>query len=181
MFGAIRALCIYFVFQVITVLCKLCFCCQSKRTSCRLIFSNQHSSLSPLSPFISLPKYFESEWSYARYRIPVQTSHLSLSASSTVPDIAADAKCVVSWIRVTPKVCESVLEQEPAPEFQLIVLTLSGCWYRLSLPQPSAISDKKVWRRLSDNEKRKGEDVGKSNECSLLEFRHYGHLNGWSD
>src|ERR1700761_990718 len=44
--------------------------------------SNRQSTFSPLTPYLPLPKYFESEWSYAQYRIPTQSSHISLSATS---------------------------------------------------------------------------------------------------
>ncbi|KAG8218768.1 arginine-tRNA-protein transferase [Butyriboletus roseoflavus] len=94
--------------------------------------SNRQSSLSPLTPFLPLPKYFDSEWSYAQYRIPTQAAHISLSSTSSVrsshTDIAADEKCVVGWITVASEVAGV------APEFQLVVLTYSGGWYRLALP-----------------------------------------------
>ncbi|RXW21930.1 hypothetical protein EST38_g3886 [Candolleomyces aberdarensis] len=44
--------------------------------------SNRRSSLSPLTNFIPLPRYLDSEWSYAQYRIPVQSAHISLSSTS---------------------------------------------------------------------------------------------------
>ncbi|KAH0840053.1 hypothetical protein J3R83DRAFT_1020 [Lanmaoa asiatica] len=94
--------------------------------------SNRQSSLSPLAPFLPLPKYFDSEWSYAQYRIPTQAAHISLSSTSSVrsshTDIAADEKCVVGWITVTSELAGV------APDFQLVVLTYSGGWYRLALP-----------------------------------------------
>ncbi|KAJ8457234.1 hypothetical protein ONZ51_g11658 [Trametes cubensis] len=102
--------------------------------------SNRQSTFSPLTPFIPLPKYFDSEWSYAQYRIPSQSAHISLSAQPAKPptaDVVDEEKCVVGWIQVTPEDLD-----EPgrirAVEYQLIALTYTGGWYRLSLPSSTA-------------------------------------------
>ncbi|KIM68641.1 hypothetical protein SCLCIDRAFT_104591 [Scleroderma citrinum Foug A] len=166
--------------------------------------SNRQSSLSPLSPFLPLPKYFDSQWSYAQYRIPAQAAHISLTSTSFVrspgTDLAADEKCVVGWIKVPSPA------QEPIHEYQLIALTYSGGWYRLSLPlkgpytQPSnqgggILSESpkaaSVARRrtpsissiTSVSDKGKGKererDRKDSRDLVLEEYRKYGRWDGW--
>ncbi|KAF9247187.1 WD40-repeat-containing domain protein [Melanogaster broomeanus] len=157
--------------------------------------SNRQSSLSPLAPFLPLPKYFDSEWSYAQYRIPTQAAHLSLSSTSSVrssnTDLAADEKCVVGWIK-----------------YQLIALTYSGGWYRLSLPikgsqgphasagsspmtgsPPKASSvprqrTSSVSSVISLSDKGKGKERDKdrrdSRDLILQEYRKYGRWDGWA-
>jgi len=96
--------------------------------------SNRHSTFSPLTPYIPLPKYFDSEWSYAQYRIPTQSSHISLSAppsKAPTADVADEEKCAVCWIQCA---VDDQDEQPAAVEYQLIALTYTGGWYRLSLP-----------------------------------------------
>lgn len=160
---------------------------------------NRQSSLSPLTPFLPLPKYFDSEWSYAQYRIPTQAAHISLSSTSSVrsshTDIAADEKCVVGWITVASE------DTGVAPEFQLVVLTYSGGWYRLALPpkgsqaSPSAagspLKSSSVSRQRTSSvssiaslpEKGKGKEREKerkgSRELVLQEYRKYGRWDGW--
>lgn len=113
------------------------------------VYSNQQSTFSPLTPYISLPKYFASEWSYAQYRIPVQKAHLALSAGTSgakLSDAVEDEKCVVAWVKVPMQKGEipSVHPSRPPIsaieyDYQLIVLTYSGGWYLLALPSsPSA-------------------------------------------
>lgn len=105
-----------------------------------MIFRNRVSTLSPLTPFISLPKYFVSEWSYAQYRIPARVSHISLSSASHSTNMVEDERCTVTWIRTpidsapTGDTSEEVVKQE----FQIIVITFSGGWYRLGLPSSSS-------------------------------------------
>ncbi|KAF8558859.1 hypothetical protein OG21DRAFT_1404346 [Imleria badia] len=161
--------------------------------------SNRQSSLSPLTPFLPLPKYFDSEWSYAQYRIPTQASHISLSSTSSVrsshTDLAADEKCVVGWITVPSQLAGA------APEFQLVVLTYSGGWYRLALPLkasqasphvagPPPKSPSESRQRTSSissvtslPEKGKGKEREKerkgSRELVLQEYRKYGRWDGW--
>ena len=89
-----------------------------------------------MSPYISLPKYFDSEWSYAQYRIPAQSAHISLSApASKLPteDVIDEEKCVVGWIR-GPIADDEDPDQVTATEHQLVALTYTGGWYRLALP-----------------------------------------------
>ncbi|PPQ77365.1 hypothetical protein CVT25_010946 [Psilocybe cyanescens] len=97
--------------------------------------TNRQSTLSPLTPFLPLPKYFESEWSYAQYRIPVQSSHISISSTSrsSAVDLPEEERCVVGWIQVSSD--DVVNPPASSPEYQLIVLTFTGGWYRLSLPK----------------------------------------------
>ncbi|KAH9994118.1 WD40-repeat-containing domain protein [Russula compacta] len=98
--------------------------------------SNRQSKLSSLTSFIPIPKYFESEWSYAQFRIPTQSAHISLqqaSARDANPDLAEEEKCTVGWIEA-PTSRSAAAEPPPAPEYQLIALTYTGGWYRLALP-----------------------------------------------
>ncbi|KAF8192472.1 hypothetical protein BJ912DRAFT_962082 [Pholiota molesta] len=78
--------------------------------------------------------YFESEWSYAQYRIPVQSSHISLSSTSRSAgvDLPEEERCVVGWIEAP---AEDPAAPSNAKEYQLIALTYTGGWYRLSLPK----------------------------------------------
>jgi len=123
-----------------------------------MAYRNRQSTFSPLSGY--LHKYFSSEWSYARYRLPTSSTHISLhSVQSTEPsdsDIAEEEKCVVAWVEVpvpvpsptpppptSPKLkaqSPSLTPVEPQTrmEHQLVALTYSGGWYRLSIPSSSA-------------------------------------------
>ncbi|KIJ70209.1 hypothetical protein HYDPIDRAFT_172085 [Hydnomerulius pinastri MD-312] len=167
--------------------------------------SNRQSSLSPLAPFFPLPKYFDSEWSYAQYRIPAQAAHISLSSTSAVrssgADLAADEKCVVGWIKVPEEAGEL------GSGYQLIALTYSGGWYRLSLPvkgsqgPPSPVggsplagspprassvprqrtSSVSSITSLSDKGKGKERDKERKEGRDLIlqEYRKYGRWDGW--
>ncbi|KAF8338727.1 WD40-repeat-containing domain protein [Cantharellus anzutake] len=108
--------------------------------------SNRQSSLNPLTPFIKLPKYFRSEWSYASYRLPGPTAHIALSSALGSAgdnprsiDAGEAEKCVVGWIQVPVRVEEEFVEEE-VMQYQLLALTYSGCWYRLSIPSSSVTS-----------------------------------------
>ena len=101
--------------------------------------SNRQSTFSSLAPYLSLPKYFDSEWSYAQYRIPSQSSHISISAQpvrSPTADVVDEEKCVVGWIQVSPEDQDEPGRILPV-EYQLIALTYTGGWYRLALPTSS--------------------------------------------
>ncbi|KAL5530414.1 HSV2 [Sanghuangporus sanghuang] len=123
--------------------------------------SNRQSTFSQLTPYFNLPRYFDSEWSYAQYRIPSQKQHIALSAAGTsggkLSDVVQDERCTVAWIQVPPPAPEPVPPSSPAtglrkgedkgkrpesvspPEYQMIALTYSGGWYRIALPSsPSA-------------------------------------------
>ena len=171
--------------------------------------SNRQSSLSPLAPFLPLPKYFDSEWSYAQYRIPSQSSHISLSATPRSPtaDVPDEERCVVGWI-------EAPVGDDPtanaAVEFQLVALTYTGGWYRLSLPSkgiPATAPSPSTTGSISgspprltsiprprtgsgssqitrfdkgkDKEREKDKDSKERRECVLLEFRRFGRWDGW--
>ncbi|KAJ3511503.1 hypothetical protein NLJ89_g4065 [Agrocybe chaxingu] len=99
--------------------------------------TNRQSTFSPLTPFLPLPKYFESEWSYAQYRIPVQSAHISLSSTSrsSTTDLPDEERCVVGWIQGP---AEDLSQATSTPNHQLIALTFTGGWYRLSLPKLTA-------------------------------------------
>ncbi|KAI0832539.1 WD40-repeat-containing domain protein [Trametes gibbosa] len=104
--------------------------------------SNRQSTFSPLTPFIPLPKYFDSEWSYAQYRIPAQSAHISLSAQPAKPptaDVVDEEKCVVGWIQIAPD-DQDEAGRAPRVEYQLVALTYTGGWYRLALPSSSTSS-----------------------------------------
>jgi WD repeat-containing protein 45 len=95
--------------------------------------SNRQSTFSPLAPFLPLPKYFESEWSYAQYRLPTQSAHIALSQTSIRtpgkdPDVPDEERCVVGWIEAPSRQPGAELEH------QLLALTWTGGWYRLGLP-----------------------------------------------
>ncbi|KAJ7636611.1 hypothetical protein FB45DRAFT_1138370 [Roridomyces roridus] len=94
--------------------------------------SNRQSTFSPLTPYLPLPKYFQSERSYAQYRIPVQSAHISLSQTSSMrapPSDVDEERCVVGWIEAPGT------EEGGWVEHQLVALTYAGGWYRLLLPQ----------------------------------------------
>ncbi|KAH9482816.1 WD repeat domain phosphoinositide-interacting protein 3 [Psilocybe cubensis] len=106
--------------------------------------TNRQSTFSPLTPFLPLPKYFESEWSYAQYRIPVQSSHISISSTSRSSgvDLPEEERCVVGWIQVSSEEAANPSTTSSSPlEYQLIVLTFTGGWYRLSLPKLTGTSN----------------------------------------
>lgn len=163
---------------------------------------NRQSTFSSLTPYLPLPKYFGSEWSYAQYRIPVQTSHISISASSrsTAGDVPDEERCVVGWVEAPPDSSSNRLNVE----YQLIALTYTGGWYRLSLPShgisstPSstplsgsppklssmarqrASSGASVASRMDKGKEKEREKEGKeSTECVLQEFRRFGRWDGW--
>ncbi|EJF61323.1 WD40-repeat-containing domain protein [Dichomitus squalens] len=102
--------------------------------------SNRQSTFSSFTSYVPLPKYFDSEWSYAQYRIPSQTSHISISgqpARSPTADVVDEEKCVVGWIQVSPEDLDEPGSTLSA-EYQLVALTYTGGWYRLSLPTSSS-------------------------------------------
>ncbi|KAA1466227.1 hypothetical protein DENSPDRAFT_831002 [Dentipellis sp. KUC8613] len=107
--------------------------------------SNRQSTLSSLTSYLPLPKYFESEWSYAQFRIPTQSSHISLSQQtsrrSNDAEQVEEEKCTVGWIDV-PSADESNPRPDAAPvvEHQLVALTYTGGWYRLALPKSTSSS-----------------------------------------
>ena len=163
---------------------------------------NRQSTFSPLTPFIPLPKYFESEWSYAQYRIPVQSSHISISGNSrsNTADVPDEERCVVGWVEVPS-------ETDPSLQvWGIIALTYSGGWYRLSLPayatssqsstatpsplssspprlgpmsQPRTSSPSSVAGRDKGKEKERDRERKDSRECILREFRRFGRWDGW--
>ena len=166
--------------------------------------SNRQSSLSPLTPFLPLPKYFESEWSYAQYRIPVQSSHISLSSRSSAADLPEEERCVVGWINMAGDPSKN------PPDYQLIALTFTGGWYRLSLPKVEgsskrssgsfstglasgsppksslgphtrSVSGSSTTGRLDrGKEKEKDREEKKdSRNCILQEYRRFGRWDGW--
>ncbi|KAG1770011.1 hypothetical protein EDD22DRAFT_867293 [Suillus occidentalis] len=168
---------------------------------------NRQSSLSPLA---SLIPYFDSEWSYAQYRIPAQASHISLSSStsssrSPTADVTDEEKCMVGWIEAPSDHNEP--GRDPPMEYQLIALTYSGGWYRLSLPlgtsnisspsaggtplsssPPKASSHPRprtnsvssiTSRTEKGKEKERGRDRKDNRELILQEYRKYGRWDGW--
>lgn len=106
-----------------------------------IMFSNRQSTFSPLSTLIPLPKYFDSEWSYAQYRIPTQSAHISLTApppKAPTADVVDEEKCVVGWIQA-PSDESSNPNRSQDMEYQLVALTYTGGWYRLAMP-PSTVT-----------------------------------------
>ncbi|KAK0190969.1 SVP1-like protein 2 [Armillaria mellea] len=157
--------------------------------------SNRQSSFSPLTNYLPLPKYFESEWSYAQYRIPVQSSHISLSSASVrspAADVPDEERCVVGWIEDN--------SGDLGAEYQLVALTYTGGWYRLSLPLPGhselnpptaasgspppmtrqrTPSVSSVGRSEKGKDKDKDKEGKEKRDCILREFRRYGRWDGW--
>ncbi len=163
--------------------------------------SNRQSSFSPLTNYLPLPKYFESEWSYAQYRIPAQSSHISLSSTSVrspTADVPDEERCVVGWIEG-----RGGDPDQPSAEYQLVALTYTGGWYRLSLPslghselnaptatsgsppKPSPMTRQRtpsvssVGRSEKGKEKEKDKEGKEKRDCILREFRRYGRWDGW--
>jgi hypothetical protein len=163
---------------------------------------NRQSTFSSLTPYLPLPKYFGSEWSYAQYRIPVQTSHISISASSRPPiaDAPDEERCVVGWVEAPTDDSSN----RGNVEYQLIALTYTGGWYRLSLPShgissaspstplsgsPPMLSSMARQRTSSGSsvlsktdkgkEKEREKDGKESTDCVLQEFRRFGRWDGW--
>ncbi|OCH90706.1 WD40 repeat-like protein [Obba rivulosa] len=169
--------------------------------------SNRQSTFSPLTPFIPLPKYFDSEWSYAQYRIPAQSSHISLStplSRSPTDDVVDEEKCVVGWIQ------SPLDDREDVQEYQLVALTYTGGWYRVSLPgttasasttilpsarspisasppsvramsaaRPRSTSGASFVSRPDKGKERERDKEGRDRDCSLQEFRRFGRWDGW--
>ncbi|KAI0265191.1 WD40-repeat-containing domain protein [Gloeopeniophorella convolvens] len=175
--------------------------------------SNRQSKLSSLTSFIPIPKYFESEWSYAQFRIPTQSAHFSLQQQSAVrdthPDLVEEEKCTVGWIEApapapAPNGGRSAPASTPTTNYELIALTYTGGWYRLSLPKKSSASSTPAQANIpSSGSVRSGRarspsgssvtagrtDKGKGvardadrkegRACTLLEFRRFGSWDGW--
>ncbi|TFK28838.1 hypothetical protein FA15DRAFT_678233 [Coprinopsis marcescibilis] len=155
--------------------------------------SNRHSSFSNLTPFIPLPRYFESEWSYAQYRIPVQSSHISItSTKSNNGDQHEEERCVVGWVDASSPDENSSRGQ--VPEYQLIALTFTGGWYRLSLPPirgsgkdgssllkaaASLTSKPRSTSGSHKSDKGKEKEEKQSRDCILQEYRKFGRWDGW--
>lgn len=148
--------------------------------------SNRISALSPLSPYLKLPKYFQSEWSYCHFRLP-----LASSISGTVnkvslerdPDAGELERCVAGWIPAeSPD--DGSLGAAPEQPFELVALTYTGGWYRLILPQPShtRAPDSQSQSTRSSLHKGKGRDSEEKaggRTCTVAEYRHYGRWDGW--
>ncbi|KAG9012652.1 hypothetical protein FRB94_005262 [Tulasnella sp. JGI-2019a] len=191
--------------------------------------NNRQSTFSPLSGY--LHKYFSSQWSYAQYRLPSTSTHISLHSatpnnSRPDPRHTEEEKCTVGWIEVpvvvtpapaitTPQSPQSakasgarVITPQPLRQtqvdYQLVALTFSGCWYRLSVPSSlstssvNAVGSSSPVRRASSassftaTEKGKGkakrkdgseagdtDDERPERECSLIEFKRFGRWDGW--
>ncbi|CAE6437847.1 unnamed protein product [Rhizoctonia solani] len=197
---------------------------------------NRTSKLSALKGFVRLPKLLTSEWSYAQYRLPAQPPSSNLAAlSSQVIDPTAERveeeRCTVAWIEVP---VESPLPVSPSPskttrpakstssanpvttsatgsertiEYQLVALTYSGGWYRLSLPPAagtishsetrsstpspgkpggSVLSSSPKNNSVSGAGRSRGETAEgtevkekQSRQCVLEEFRRFGRWDGW--
>jgi hypothetical protein len=112
-----------------------------------------------------LPAYFSSQWSDLTWRIPTATS-IATSKSSAIIAAQDDVALCVFPARVgTPK--------------DLLVITRSGCWYRLSTSSTSAESDldqaKAQSAALSD---RKGKATTQETDkkATLLAFKRFGQL-----
>ena len=138
----------------------------------------------------------------------MQSAHISLSSTSKNKepnlDQAEEEKCVVGWIDVSGD-DDLESDREPGPEYQLVALTYTGGWYRLSLPPvkgavvkdvPSASATKLLRQAttqqgyarssasssVSSRTDRHGKGKEKekqSRDCVLEEYRKYGRWDGW--
>lgn len=138
-----------------------------------------------LKPF--LPKYFSSEWSHSQFRLPAPApppSRLPFSHSSTVAEglggrstpTVEDDVCRCAWIEyeveVPPTTTAKGKDRVGAPvtriEAQIIALTNSGGWYRISLGPGDRGGDSFGLGRDS------------TSDCRLEEYRRFGgDKDGW--
>ncbi|KAF9058023.1 SVP1-like protein 2 [Panaeolus papilionaceus] len=164
--------------------------------------TNRQSSLSPLKTYLRLPKYLRSEWSYAQYRIPVQSAHIALSSTSKPAglDLPDEERCVVGWIQGPVEGDQDSNQAGTSSaaahtEYQLVALTFTGGWYRLGIPKitksgssaskrtsssGTAYSGSSVVTGRGEKSRDEGEKEKKeSRNCTLLEYRKYGRWDGW--
>lgn len=120
------------------------------------------------------------------------------SAHSPTADVPDEERCVVGWIQAPPN--DNPESAGPgAMEHQLVALTYTGGWYRLSLPNADSainipISPSSGSPRVPINLQRQrtssGSSIGRSDkgkekeekesgECVLREFRRFGRWDGW--
>ncbi|CUA69340.1 SVP1-like protein 2 [Candida glabrata CBS 138] [Rhizoctonia solani] len=195
---------------------------------------NRTSKFSALKDYVRLPKIFVSEWSYAQYRLPAQPPSSNLAAlSSQVIDPTAERvdeeRCTVAWIQIplenpspispskTTKTTKPASSASTNPatagsgramEYQLVALTYSGGWYRLSLPPVAGTTSQSETRPPTPSAGRTGGSVlssspnnnsmvgagrsrggegvegpevkeKQSRQCTLEEFRRFGRWDGW--
>ncbi|TFK76014.1 hypothetical protein BDN72DRAFT_831457 [Pluteus cervinus] len=169
--------------------------------------TNRQSKMFSLTPYIPLPDYFNSAWSYAKYRIPVQSAHISLSSTTSrgaKVDAPEEERCVVGWVKVPTEGSES---RGPVEEYQMIALTYAGGWYRLSLPKssipnpstpppkihqlphsptksssaarPRTESGSSTIHRTEKGKEKEEKVAKESQNCTLQEFRRFGRWDGW--
>jgi len=142
--------------------------------------ANRTSALSPLSPYLKLPKYFASEWSYCHYRLPPPNIHILPSSNKPTldPDAGEEEKCVVGWIEVPE---EEASQERKKPVYHLLALTYSGGWYRLSVPSPvpQLSNDSPHHSRRQSTGSSDIPEKDSSRVCSLQEFRRFGRWDGW--
>lgn len=137
-----------------------------------------------LKPF--LPRYFSSEWSHSQFRLPAPAlppSRLPFSHSSTSPEgpggrstpTVEDDVCRCAWIDYevsttkSTKGKERLVPPESRVEAQIIALTNSGGWYRISLGPGD---------RSSGDSFGLGKDS--TSDCRLEEYRRFGgDKDGW--
>jgi WD repeat-containing protein 45 len=117
---------------------------------------------------------------------------VSLSSHKVTPDPDAgeEERCVVGWISTKQAVNESVSESSPQSGYQILALTYSGGWFRLSLPSAdgqilaSGVSSS-ARESLGPSGSTKGkvaerdEPEKKIRSCKLEEFRRFGRWDGW--
>jgi len=147
--------------------------------------SNRISALSPLSPYLKLPKYFKSEWSYCHFRLPSAhtiSGTLNKVSSERDPDAGELERCIAGWIpsETTSKDPNNTQEQS----FELVALTYTGGWYRLSLPVPTQprIPDNMEQSSRSSSHKgkrRESDDKPGGRTCTVAEYRNFGRWDGW--
>lgn len=148
-----------------------------------------------LKPY--LPKYFSSEWSHSQFRLPPPAPTASrlpfslsaaASANSAGPPTVEDDVCLCIWVdhidTMTPgqdipggsskgKGVQDIQERN-SPEPQIVALTRSGGWYRISLNEPggAALSNQPPAPSF-------GLSADSTSRCRLVEYRRFGSKDGW--
>jgi hypothetical protein len=131
---------------------------------------------------------------------------LDFSSSSSAVDQSEEERCVVGWISAYS---DDPLQTPSTREYQLIALTFSGGWYRLSLPKVASSkaasgsyassgslsgspprSPQIPYARSTTGssstvaldkgkEKERDKEKKESRNCTLQEYRRFGRWDGW--
>lgn len=96
------------------------------------------------------------------------------------PDAGEQERCIAGWIpsESVPKDAQDSLVQP----FELIALTYTGGWYRLTLPLQSQSRTSEKLEVGSRSQKGKGREADENiggRTCSVAEYRQFGRWDGW--